>query len=81
MPSRRDDLEAAALELPTRERARLENRLIESLDDEAAEPSREVERAWDAEIERRVASYRAGEIDATPASAVFEEARALLRER
>jgi putative addiction module component (TIGR02574 family) len=81
MPSRRTDLETAVLELPPRERARLAHRLIESLDNEAAESSTEVERAWATEIERRVTAYRAGEIETIPASDVFEEARSLLKER
>ncbi|MFW6012286.1 MAG: addiction module protein [bacterium] len=81
MPSRTDDLEAAALDLPTRERARLAHRLIESLDEDVTESPSDVERSWEAEIERRVAAYRSGELKTVPASDVFEEARSLLKNR
>lgn len=81
MRSRPDELETAALELPPRERARLAHRLIESLDGEVSESPSEIERAWAAEIERRVAAYQAGEIDSVPASDVLEEARSLVKDR
>lgn len=80
MPLHPDDLETAALELPSRERARLAHRLIENLD-AGTDISTDVKRAWDAEIERRVAAFRAGEMDAIPASEVFAEARSLVEER
>jgi len=81
MSSRRNDLESATLDLPIQERARLAHRLLESLDEEAAERPREVEEVWNAEIERRLAAYREGEIGAVPASEVFEEARNLVNGR
>ncbi len=77
MPPER--LEAEVLGLPTRERARLARRLIESLDEEATEDPREVERAWEDEIERRLQEYRSGSVGTIPASEVIAEARARLR--
>jgi putative addiction module component (TIGR02574 family) len=74
-----DRLEAEALELPARERARLAHRLIASLDEDADEDPAEVERAWKEEIQRRLEEYRAGAVQAIPASEVFAEARARLR--
>jgi putative addiction module component (TIGR02574 family) len=69
-------VESAALELPVHERARLAERLLASLDQDAA-----VEQAWADEIERRLAAYRAGELKAIDGDAVMAEARARLRSR
>lgn len=74
-----EQVEADALELPTPERARLAQRLIESLEDEPQDDPAEVERAWEAEIERRLADYRSGAVPTVPASRVFAEIRARLR--
>jgi len=68
MNSAAEDLEAAALSLPRSERARLAERLIASLDEDA-----EIEKAWREEIERRVAELRAGEVETIPAEQVFKE--------
>ena len=74
-------LEAEALELPARERARLAHRLIASLDavETAEEDPAEVERAWEEEIRRRLEEYRSGAVQPVPASEVFAKARARLR--
>jgi putative addiction module component (TIGR02574 family) len=72
-------LEAEALELPERERARLAERLIASLDEGADEDPAEVERAWVEEIERRVAEIEAGTAELIPAEQVFAELRGRLR--
>ena len=55
------DVLAEALELPPDERARIAAELIESLD--YAEEN--VEAAWAAEIERRVALVESGELEST----------------
>jgi putative addiction module component (TIGR02574 family) len=65
-----DDLAAAALALPRSERARLAERLLASLDDDAG-----VEEAWAQEVQRRLDLYRAGTLDTVPAAVVHEEAR------
>lgn len=70
MPSVGRELEAAALSLPRAERARLAERLLASLDDEA-----DVEEAWQDEVKRRLEAYRKGELEAVPASEVLQEAR------
>lgn len=70
MPSVSEELEAAAMSLPRAERARLAERLLASLDDEA-----DVEEAWREEVRRRLEAYRKGEMEAVPASKVLEEAR------
>jgi putative addiction module component (TIGR02574 family) len=56
----------------------LARRLIESLDDEVEDPA-EVERAWEAEIQRRLDEYRAGKVQTTPAADVISETRRRLR--
>lgn len=65
------ELEAAVLALPVRERARLAQRLLASLD----EDEQEVRDAWVAEVKERLARYRAGEIEALPVEEVMREAR------
>lgn len=74
-----DRLQAEALELPSRERARLAHLLIASLDAEEDEDPAEVERAWSEEIERRLAEYHGRGVKPIPAADVFAEARAQLR--
>jgi putative addiction module component (TIGR02574 family) len=70
-----DDLFAQALVLSDEERAALAGRLLESLD--RSEPDEGVEEAWAAEIERRMADYRAGRLKTIP----WSEARAYLHRR
>ena len=71
------ELEAAALALPAEDRARLAERLLQSLDDEAEA----VEAAWIAEVQSRLAAFRAGELEARPVEEVMAEARKLARPR
>lgn len=56
------------------ERARLVDLLLASLADSAPES---VADAWDREIERRIAAYNAGEVEAYDLEEVLEEARRL----
>lgn len=69
------ELEQQARALSDQERARLALSLIESL-----EPGDEgdVEAAWRAEIEARIADYDRGEVKALPGDEVFAEIRRLL---
>jgi putative addiction module component (TIGR02574 family) len=57
-----------ALQLPLDDRAQLAAELLESLDD----AEHDVEAAWAAEIERRVAAARAGELESTDWRVVME---------
>jgi len=57
------DLFKQALDLDERDRATLAGLLIESLE---AEPDEELEAAWRAEIERRVAALESGEVKTVP---------------
>ena len=58
-----------ALALSSEERGQLIDRLVESLDDEPAEPG--VEAAWDEEIKRRVEDIRSGRVKTIPGEQVF----------
>jgi putative addiction module component (TIGR02574 family) len=70
------ELEAQALRLPRRERARLAQRLISSLDQEV---DADAERLWRAEAERRLADLKSGKVAAIPAERVIRKVRAALR--
>ena len=70
-------LEAKALELPPRERARLAERLISSLDGE--EVDADAEAAWIREGERRLDELKSGKAKGRAAAGVFRRARAALR--
>ena len=66
------------LELPRPERARLAHWLIESL--EPAGPSANVEAAWVAELEERLAAVDRGEFAEGTASDVIRRARETLKQ-
>jgi len=69
-------LESAALLLPPEERARLAERLLASLD---IDP--EIEAAWAAEVEKRLADWDAGLVDAVPWDEVRKQMQAVLKEK
>ena len=73
MSSRLEILEAEALKLTAEERARLADRLIASLSDDA-----DVEEAWAAEVERRIAEIEAGRAEVVPAAEAIARARRTL---
>jgi len=62
-----EELYERASELAAEERAELAGRLLESIEEE---PDEGVEEAWAAEIERRMADYRAGRVRTIPWSEV-----------
>ena len=64
------------LALSQDDRARLAEVLLASLD---PEPQSEVEAAWEVEIERRLAAYDRGEVQAIDAEEVFAKAELLAR--
>ena len=68
-----DDLEAAALKLDSKARARLAERLLDSL--EQLSPD-ENARLWVEEAQRRAEALDAGLLSSQPADEVFREARA-----
>lgn len=76
MASPARQVEAKALKLSARERARLAERLIASLDDEV---DSDAEAAWAREAERRLDELRTGKVKGRSAAGVFRKARAALR--
>jgi putative addiction module component (TIGR02574 family) len=70
------ELESKALRLPRKERARLAQRLISSLDPEV---DADVERLWLQEAERRLGELKAGKVAGLPAEKVIRKARSALR--
>ena len=74
MSSQLEVVEAEALKLSAEERARLADRLLASLSDGA-----EVEEAWAAEVERRIAEIESGRVQLVPASEAIARARAALK--
>ena len=76
MPDTVAELALRGKQLPREERERLVDELLESLNEPA---SSELDAAWSAEIERRLAAYDRGEVQALPAEEVFARARALAK--
>jgi putative addiction module component (TIGR02574 family) len=70
------ELESEAMKLSRRQRARLAQRLISSLDQEV---DADAERLWFAEAERRLADLKSGKVAAIPAERVLKKVRAALR--
>ena len=62
--------------LAPEDRERLVDQLLESLNEPAAA---ELDQAWDAEIERRLAEYDRGEVQAVDAEEVFAKARLIAK--
>ena len=69
-------LESAALLLPPEERARLAEPLLASLD---IDP--EIEAAWAVEVEKRLADWDAGLVEAVPWDEVRRQMQAVLQEK
>jgi putative addiction module component (TIGR02574 family) len=72
------DLQAEALRLSGKDRARLAEALLLSLDDAADDPV-EVERLWLDEAQNRYRAYREGKTKAKPAEQSLRNARARIR--
>ncbi|WP_157269402.1 addiction module protein [Azohydromonas aeria] len=72
MPDRVAELVQHGLALSPEDRQRLVDRLLESLNEPAAS---QLDSAWAPEIERRLAEYDRGEVQAVDADEVFAKAR------
>jgi putative addiction module component (TIGR02574 family) len=70
------DLEGRALKLSRRDRARLAQRLIFSLDQQADAGT---EKLWLDEAERRLSELKSGKVVGIPAARVIKKARSRLR--
>lgn len=74
MQTQFETLEAEALKLTISERAKLAEHLIASLDEDS-----EIEEAWAAETERRIAEIENGTVELIPAAEAISRARAALK--
>ena len=74
MSSQLEILEAEALKLSVEERARLADRFLASLNEDA-----EIEEAWATEVERRIAAIESGRVQLFPAAEAIAHARAALK--
>ncbi len=70
------ELESKALKLTRRERARLAQRLLSSLDQEI---DADAEKFWLEEAERRLGELKSGKVAGIPAEKVIKKARSTLR--
>jgi len=70
------DLESKALKLSRKDRARLAQRLISSLDQEL---DADAEELWVHEAERRLTELKSGKVTGVPAEKVIRKARSTLR--
>ena len=75
MPTLVEELSARAKTLPSTDRARLAEELLDSLQGDS---DAEADAAWDREIERRVAEIEAGTVKLISAEDVHAEARRLI---
>jgi putative addiction module component (TIGR02574 family) len=76
MPVTPEDLAKKAMEMPSEERARLADLLVESLDDA---PLNEIDRAWAEEAKRRLTEVRAGKVKTIPGEEAFQQVRDSLK--
>jgi putative addiction module component (TIGR02574 family) len=71
-----DEIIADAMKLPLRERVRLAQRLVSSVEEQLED---NVEPLWMAEAERRLEELRAGEVKGMPATDAIRKAREALK--
>lgn len=76
MPDTAAEFAQRGEQLPPEERERLVDALLESLNEPAAA---ELDAAWSAEIERRLAAYDRGEVKALSAEEVLAKARRIAK--
>ncbi len=74
METQLEILESEALKLTPSERAALAQRLLASLDEDS-----EIEEAWAAEIERRIAEVESGAVQVVPIAEALAQVRAKLK--
>lgn len=75
MGTRFDQIAAEAMKLPLRDRVRLAQRLVSSVDDQT---EADVETLWVAEAERRLEELRTGKAQGVEAEEAFRKARKAL---
>jgi putative addiction module component (TIGR02574 family) len=77
METRFDEIMADAMTLPLRDRVRLAQRLVSSLDDES---ETDVEVLWFVEAERRAEEIRTGQVEGINAEDAFTNARRAVKQ-
>ena len=70
-----DEIAADAMKLPLRDRVRLAQQLVSSLDEQM---ETDVEALWAAEAERRLEELRSGKVQGVEAAEAFRKAREAL---
>jgi putative addiction module component (TIGR02574 family) len=73
-----EDLKVRALQLTPPDRDELVRTLIASIDGEPEGSPEDIARAWDEEIERRIADLDSGKTVGIPAEQVLAEMRAMI---
>ena len=74
------DVEVQALQLPPQQRSELIHSLIASLDGPMEDSPEAIAKAWDEEIDRRLANMDAGRTKWIPADEAFARINAQIRE-
>ena len=74
------DVEVQALQLPPQQRSELIHSLIASLDGPMEDSPEAIAKAWDEEIDRRIANMDAGRTKWIPADEAFTRINARIRE-
>jgi putative addiction module component (TIGR02574 family) len=77
MSTNLDQLTAAAMKLPLRDRVQLAQRLVSTIDDEV---EIDTEALWFAEAERRLEELRSGKVQGIDSENVFRTAREALKQ-
>ncbi len=75
MRNRVNEISAEAMKLSLRERVKLAQRLVSSLDEK---DEGDVEKLWVAEAERRLEELRSGKVKGIPAAEAFKKAHEAL---
>lgn len=71
-----DEIAAQAMKLPLRDRVRLAQRLVSSVEDQT---ETDVETLWAAEAERRLEELRTGKVQGVEAEEAFRKAQQALK--
>lgn len=80
MTTRFEQLASDAMKLPVRDRVRLAQQLVSTLDEDAESATEtEIEELWFAEAERRLEELRTGRVEGVSAEDAFRHAREALK--
>ena len=74
-----EEIAADAMKLPVRDRVRLAQKLVATLEDDQEEDIAKIEALWFAEAQRRFEELRTGSVTGLDSAEVFEKARDALK--